>query len=321
LTFALWLSLGAPRGLVRASVCAFGLLCVLLLAPWDRLVSPNALPDTFGLSILTKLDARPVIVVTIAAPVVLAAAVLVPRRLIVLFPTFALALLVVGSIIASNDITSRAAAAQASIVGSPANWIDRTVSHPVAYIYAGEMYWNTVWEERFWNRRIDTVLSLNPATVPGPMPQLRTTVGPTGALPIRERYVVASDLLTFFGTPIAHLAQTGLDVSGLTLWRLDGKPRLATVTHNVLPNGDMVGPATIDVYDCHRGTLELTLLPKSSTAVNVLFDGLSVLHANVSGLSAWHGSVAARPSSRSLLCRFTIAGGTLLGSTRIAFVR
>jgi Dolichyl-phosphate-mannose-protein mannosyltransferase len=321
LTFALWLSRGAPRGLVRTSACTFALLCLLLLAPWDRLVAPVALPDTFDLALLSQLHARPATVVAIAAPILLAAAVLLPRGLIALLPTFALALLVTSSVVGSNKIAASASAAQANIVGSPANWIDRAAVGPVAYVYAGERSWNTVWEERFWNRRIDTVLSLSPATVPGPIPERKVAVGSSGALPIRERYVVASDPLTFFGTPIGHLAQTGLEVSGLTLWRLEGRPRLATVLLNVQPNGDMIGPATLNVYDCRRGTLELTLLPKVSRVVRVLLDGRPVVRANVAGLQVWHGSISAHPSSRSRLCRFTIAGGTLLGSTRIAFVR
>jgi hypothetical protein len=153
------------------------------------------------------------------------------------------------------------------------------------------------------------------------MPQRQVAVGFDGRLPTRDRYVVASNRLAFRGTPVAHLAQSGLDVSGLTLWKLAGAPRLSTVEHDVLPNGDMVGPATIDVYDCRGGRLELTLLPKKTKQLEILYDGLPIRHVDFDNQGVWHESIPAPPSSTPRLCRFTIAGGSLLGSTRIAFVR
>jgi hypothetical protein len=200
------------------------------------------------------------------------------------------------------------------------DWIDRTATGRVTYVYAGESYWNSVWFETFWNQRVEDVLSLAPATVPGPMPQVHATIAPNGALPITDRFAVANNRLAFVGSSSGHLAEAGLDVSGLTLWHLDGQPRLSTSTNGVLPNGDIVGPATVDVYDCGAGRLELTLLPKASTVVRVLLDGHLATRAQVKGRLVWHGTVPARPRP-GRRCRFTILGDSLLGSTRIAFVR
>jgi hypothetical protein len=83
----------------------------------------------------------------------------------------------------------------------------------------------------------------------------------------------------------------------------------------------MVGPAVIDVYDCRGGSLELTLLPKAAHVLQILFDGVPVRRANVTGTAVWHGSIPAPRRSTPTLCRFTILGAPLLGSTRIAFVR
>jgi hypothetical protein len=321
LTFMLWVNRGVREGLVRTVACAFALLCLLLLAPWDHLVSANALPDTFGIAVLYRIRHPGVeTLVTVGALAVLTLIVVLPRRLAPLLAFIAFAFLVISSVVASNEISTAVAASQRNIVGSPANWIDRATASSVAYVYDGETYWNTAWEETFWNRRIDRVVSLAPSSVPGPIPQVSATPGSDGALPLHEQYVVASNRLTFIGAPIAHLTQTGLDVSGLTLWRLSGKPRLSTVTHNVLPNGDIQGQATIDVYDCVRGNLELTLLPKATTVLRVLFDGLPVRRVNLSG-TPWSGSIPARPEANPTECTFTIVGGALLGSTRIAFER
>jgi hypothetical protein len=165
------------------------------------------------------------------------------------------------------------------------------------------------------------VLSLNLARVPGPMAQTPLVLGPDGRLEVPERYAVASDHITFVGTPVAHLTQTGLDDTGLTLWQLDPPGRVSTITHNVLPNGDMTQPASIDVFGCTGGHLELTLLPKSTDVLEIQLDGRVALHRRIGGQSVWRGSVPAAPSRKPRQCTFTIVPNQLLGSTRIDFVR
>jgi hypothetical protein len=321
LVLAVWLAHGAPRPLIRTLVASFALLCLLLLTPWNRLVSLDALHDSFSLALLLNLHVKPVTVITIAAPVALAAAVLIPRRVALALPVAAFALLVAMTVTASNDVSAHAAADRADIVGPTPDWVDRAASGSVTYVYAGEAYWNSVWLERFWNRDVKHVVTLAPATVPGPMTQRQARVPVDGRLPVDDHYALAANELTFIGSPVAQLAQNGLDVSGLTLWELNEPARLSTVTHNVLPNGDMVGPATVDVYDCRNGSLDLTLLPKATQTLTILFDGLPVRHVDLGGQAVWHGSIPVPRSTTPRLCRFTIEGGSLLGSTRIAFVR
>ncbi|HKU59248.1 MAG TPA: glycosyltransferase family 39 protein [Gaiellaceae bacterium] len=315
LTLMVWLTRERDPP-IRMILCAFGVLCVVFLAPWNHLVSANALPDSFDLALLYRIG-HPATVAAIGSLVVLTLAV-VSRRLSVVA---VLALLVASSVVASNEISSAVAANQRNIVGTPANWIDRAADGPVTYIYDGEQYWNSVWEERVWNSKLTRVVSIAPSSVPGPIPQSKASPAADGSLPIQTRWVVATDRLTFIGTRVAHLTQTGLDVSGLTLWHLAGPPRLATVETGVLPNGDMVGQAQVDVYGCQHGELQLTLLPKETSVLRVLFDGLPVLRADISGRDSWSGSVRARPESQPVQCRYTILGGPLLGSTRIAFAR
>jgi hypothetical protein len=321
LTLALWLARGAPRRLVAAVVTAFGLACVLLLAPWDRLADATALPDTFDVATLYKLDSLgPANVMTVAGLVLLALCVAARRRLVFVLPLAAAGVLVTNSVVASDVIEAQVDANQANVVGPTRDWIDRAAHGPVAYLYDNETYWNSVWQVKLWNKRLDRVLTVKPSAVPGPMPQSAVVIPPSGRLPISERYVVASDRIDFVGTPIAHLAQSGLDVSGLTLWRLTSPARVSTIANDVLPNGDMVGPASIDVYDCN-GRLELTLLPKETKTLRVRWNGLPALRADVAGRKVWHGSVPVPPSASPTQCRLTIIPQHLLGSTRIQFVR
>ena len=152
------------------------------------------------------------------------------------------------------------------------------------------------------------------------MPQRVVSIPPTGRLPIRERYIVASDPHAFAGTPVTHLAQVGLETAGLTLWRLSGPPRLTTVERGIQPNGDMTEPGFVRAYDCAGGRLQLTLLPKSTSVVTLRLDGRIVQRARIAGLPYWNGTIQV-PSSRSpRVCHFEIDGENLLGSTQITFV-
>jgi hypothetical protein len=321
LALALWISRGAPRPRVTAALVSFGMLCLLLLAPWNDLVTSDAFADTFDLTIFTRIDASSLDVVTVFALVAVALFALTPRRAVLVLPLLVLVVLVPASVVAAGQIEGAVNARQLSVVGPTPDWIDRNAAGNVTFLYGGEENWSTVWQERFWNRRLDKVLSIAPSRVPGPLPQTVFGVPIRGALPTRDRYVVAADRFSFAGTPVAHLAQTGLDISGLTLWKLRGTPRIDTIEGDVQPNGDMTQPATVSVYDCRGGRLELTLLPKSTRILRILLNNREVLSERIGGLPSWSGEVAVPPSGTPHVCTFTIVPQLLLGSTRIAFVR
>jgi hypothetical protein len=251
------------------------------------------------------------------AVVLLALFVLAPRAL----PVLVLAGLVASSAVASNKLASVVRFDQVNLVGSDRRWIDHAVNRPVAELYDGESYWNGVWQAMFWNRHLREVVALAPTRVPGPIRQRQEPVEADGRLDLRSRYVVASDTHAFVGTPVAHLAQNGLDVAGLTLWRLDPPARLSTITRGIRPNGDMIEPGHLTVYDCAGGQLQLTLLPKSTNLVRVLLDGRGALRAVIGGLPYWNGTVSVPRAPSPRVCHFTIEGQTLLGSTRVVFVR
>jgi hypothetical protein len=153
------------------------------------------------------------------------------------------------------------------------------------------------------------------------MQQQSVRLGADGRLGFPERYVVASTPHRFAGEPIAHIDQAGEDVGGLTLWRLDRPARLSTVQSGIRPNGDMTEPGVLRVYGCDGGRLELTLLPKDTRVVTVTLDGKVALRQNIAGLEYWNGTVGVPPSRKPRECLFKIQGESLLGSTRVEFVR
>ena len=222
--FALWLDRGAPRPRPAVFLVALSVLAMLLLTPWNHLVNVDALPDTFDIVILDRLGGdRAAWAVAAVALLLVVGIVTLHRRFLVALPVAMIVLLIGSSAVASNNLAARVAYDQHNLVGIPQNWIVRATHAPTAYFYDGESYWNGVWQVRFWNRNIGDVVSAAPARVPGPMPQRVIHVPATGLLPIKERYVVASDPHSFAGTPVAHLAQLGLDTGGLTVWHLTGR--------------------------------------------------------------------------------------------------
>jgi hypothetical protein len=321
LVFALWLARGLPRGRWVALPVCFAVLALLALTPWNKLVVIAALPDSFDTALVYRLSAHvdAATIVTLAGVALLACFAVVPRQAALALPAVMLTLLVATSVSASTLIVPLARADEQALLGSPRDWVDRAIDSDATYLYDGEPEWNSVWQQRFWNKRLAHVLTFPPTRVPGPMVQQAHAPTPSGLVAIRDRYAVATDRYTFFGTPVAHHAR-GVDLEPLTLWRLAAPARLSTVTTGFLPNGDLVGPGTVTAYSCAGGNLELTLLPKDTDVVTVTLDGAQVLRRGIAGLRSWHGAIPV-PASHKRTCHFTIKGGPLLGSTVVAFQR
>jgi hypothetical protein len=323
LAFGVWLARGAPRPRLLTGAVALTTLALLAAMPWRDLVIEEALPDTFSLSALYRLrDHDPAVVATLVAAVLLALFALVPTRLRLALPVVVGGALVWATIPAVKEIEARVHWDQTHLVGTPRNWIDvASGDHRVSYLYDGERYFNGVWQAVAWNHNINRVLSVAPTRVPGPMPQRTIEPANDGQLGVPAGYVVATTPHTFLGTPIAHIEQVGEEVAGLTLWRLAKPARLSTIESGIRTNGDMVEPGRLRVFDCAGGRLEMTLLPKATQVVTVRLDDRVVLRQRIGGLPYWNGTAYVPPSPRPRNCLFTIQGQSLLGSTRIEFVR
>jgi hypothetical protein len=321
LVFALWLARGLPRRRTVAVPVCFVTLAIVILAPWDRLIIADALPDSFGASLIYGLSTsiNPTTLVTFGCLALVVLFLVTPRRVALLLPAVVFALLAASSVSASRRVVSQAARDQQQLLGTPRDWIDRAVHDDVTYLYDGERTWNSVWQQRFWNDRITHVLSLAPARVPGPMDQVVHPIAPTGRLPISDWYVVAPDRFGFAGTPIAGHSR-GPDLPSLTLWRVDRPVMLSMVATGFQPNGDILGRGTIDAYSCAGGTFGLTVLPKSTDVVTILLDGKVALRQRIAGLPSANLSVQV-PASHRGVCHFTIDGGPLLGTTIRSFDR
>jgi len=320
--FSLWLARGTPRPRVAAPAVVLATAALMVTAPWQDLVAAEALPDTFGLAILYRLrDHDPASIVALAGGLALILFALVPRAMSAVLPALVLALLLAGSIAAAGEIRSRVIYDQVHLVGQPRDWVDRAARGGVTYVYDDEPYWNGVWQTTFWNERIDDVVTIGNAGVPGPLTQRTFAIRVDGRLPTHNRFVVASDGHTFVGNPRSHIVHDGTPSGGLTLWRLDEPARISMIRTGFYANGDIREHANLDAYDCDGGRLALTLLPKLTQVVTVMLDGKVALRASLAGKPFYDATVNVPRSARPRLCHFTIEAQALLGTTRIAFTR
>jgi hypothetical protein len=257
-----------------------------------------------------------------------ALAMLIPRPARIALPAVVALVLVTLSVLSTRQIDrlTRLDRAWVFDAGDP-RWVDRAADGPVTYLQAGTSFTAGLWKHAFWNRRIESVAYLTDAA---PVPPLAPTVvdmQPDGLLRtrggggVRAKLVVSPTEIELFGRPLAR-APRSTDTTGLTLWRAELPLRVSAVRTGVQPNGDFNGAASITVYGCEAGSLELILLGKTGGPVEVRANGIPRARPFLAPGGLWSGSVAAPPDAdgRSS-CVFELAGQGLVGSTRLEFVR
>lgn len=333
LGLALWLDRGAPRTYATAAAAGIAAAALVLALPYGRFVGEAAAPDSFTfaatLGLLRShpgLDATLLIGLPAAVAAVLPA--LLPRRALPALAAALLVALVVASVSASAEVRAQSRGRQLALVGTDPRWVDQAAGGPVAYVYGGSSYWNAVWENLFWNRRIRTVYDLPRDRVGGDLPQTALRVDGDGVLraggrPIPPRYLVAATNYTFAGTEVAEQPLTGFDQVGLALWRLSGSPRLLDAVTGLQPNGDLYDRARFVGYGCTSGSFVLTLLGKTDAQVDFFVDGALVRRVKTSPNVSAQVVLQARPQrvAGGAVCRLSIATNDLVGITRLELAR
>lgn len=317
LGLCIWLDRGAPRTRLVASGVALAGAAGVVLLPYGRLVHKGALQDAFMLVPLWEIGSYDLLV-GVGVAVVALLFVLYPRAL----PFVLAALFVLASVQASRFIAREADTLRTSFFAENPSWLDAAASGDVAYVYDGEPHWNAVWAHVFWNRRIDDIYVLPQARVPGPLPQRPVAPASDGALGVDDvpPFLVASTALTFFGTAVEIMAQQGLVQRGLVLWRVTPPLRLSTALTGVQGSGDIYGPASMTVYGCDSGALQLTLVAKGApVTVALTRNGEQYRVLELAAEEVWNGDVPPLPSGGT--CTFGLEPSGLVGSTRFQFAR
>ena len=229
------------------------------------------------------------------------------------------------SVSASREFADQSRIAAHTLVGAAPDGIDRTTSEPVAYLYDGGPAWKLPWLQALWNERIGAVLDLTPTRVPGPLPQGQLRLlGDDGALRLVDGSVpsapvfVAPAGMRLVGRELARKPGVG-GVPGLVLWQVLGEPRVAAWTQGVLPNGD-VGPggtATLDVYDCGRGTFSLVAVGRDDTKLTLASNGTTVATFDLWPRGEWKQTIQTPAGSKR--CTFSLSSSSLVHLRRFTW--
>jgi hypothetical protein len=323
---AAWLGGGAPRPRTATMLVALSTVWLLAWLPIGDLVSVATIVDAFTLIPLYRLAVRAPdvdldLLVTVTGATVAAALVLLPRRLLWLLPLVLAVGFAAASVSASRVVAARATLGQPGSVGPTPTWVDDAGSGEAVYLYTGDVFWTSVWETVFWNRRVRRVYDLLEAQVPGPMPQI--SVGPyedgrlvdkTGA-EVPGEHVVASDALRFVGRRVANAGNS------ISLWRAEPPLRLAQWTQNVRFDRTIDGQARVVVYACRGGSLELRLRAQAVRSVELRRDDRTYLRRALAAGETWSLEIPAAPKRPlgSRICSFDVLTDGSVLAARLFF--
>ena len=332
LVFALWIARGVPRPRPWIQIAALALAVPAVLLPVDRFAVQESALDAVSMIPLWRLAEASstqalelVYALTVGALVALA--VFLPSRLRVALPVVVALTLVTLSILSTRQIERLTHLDRAWVfdTGDP-RWVDEATTAPVTYLHASS-FSAGVWKHLFWNRRIVAVARLKSSAPLDPLAPVNVELGPDGLLravdgrAFQPGLVAAPTDFDLAGERIAQ-APRSTDLAGLTLWRIDQPLRLLTSRTGVQPNGDVLGKAQITVYSCGRGRLELTLLGKQGTPIELRVNGITWARPQIASGAVWNGSVPSPPDADGQsLCVFELVSPGLVGSTRLEFVR
>ncbi len=324
-----WISRGAPRALPLVLPVWALVVVGAATVPITQLATPETLPNAPTAAALMRLGSdgweRTALVGAALAAGVLVLA--LPRRLAWVNAVVVGVGLVLLSIDAGDRIAEASAHEERVAIGSEsATWLDDDGLDHATLLVTGDRLWTATARTIFWNRGIDEVVRLAPATLPFPPVTASVGIGPDGTLADRlgvelERpLVVTPSTITLVGTEVAARAAGESEAYGLTVWRPDRPVRVALRTEGFLPNGDFSGTARITVYACRQGTLDVTVLGKSGDPIEARVDGFAVQRLDTpNGTSATYHVPAPPYADGTRPCVFELENPGYAGTTTITF--
>ncbi len=323
-----WISRGAPRALWLALPTWLLIVAGAAAVPMAQLASAETLPNAPTPAGLTALGSDSARAVLVAGAVVAGALFFaLPRRFAWVTAAIVGMCLALVSVDSGRRIADASAHEQRVSIGSaPATWLDDAGLDDVSLLDTGDRLWTATARTVFWNRAIDEVLRLEPATAPFPPVAtpvgiesngvLRTATGATLDRPL----VAAPSTLTLAGEKVAERPAGDSEAYGLAAWRPDGPVRVVLRTEGFLPNGDFTGTARVTVYGCRPGTLDVTILGKSGDPIDARVDGIDVQRLDTPNNQAITHRIPAPPNADgSTTCVFELVNPGYAGSTTIAF--
>jgi hypothetical protein len=261
IALCIWIERGLPRERIAAA-CAVVAAALVGVVPYTGLLNGNATSDTLAFiplwtlqDTVTTLDEIGMVVVLVAIALTLLA-LLVPVRYALALPAAIFVLYALSLwAIETNPHGGIQHASIGALFGGTSNpdreWIDHAVGADanVGVIYdSPTMDKFTVWTNEFFNRSVHRVAYTADPT-PGGLPETRATIGADGFIHGlgQPQYVLTS--LALIGRAAARDK-----VKGLTVWRVDGRPRLQYRTSGIYPDGWTGRRASIALFKCKGHT-------------------------------------------------------------------
>jgi hypothetical protein len=328
LGLAVWIRRGAPRpAFVVAPLALFAVLLVATIPP-SRVGTALAAHDTLTVLPLAQLVAPAGeelrVLLVVGALAAAAAFLLLPRRLL------AGAVVVLGAAFLAISLASAADIDDLSEVErrhdfgtAEPTWVDDAGAGDAVLFDTGELPSTAISRLTFWNRSIRELVRLDDVPKRA-LPEVAVRIRRDGALTVAD----GSEVSAPWAVVPAGVALAGERVTlspptdvapGSGLWRVVEPLRLVSRATGFTPVGDFQR-ATVVVYRCGPGVLELTLLGKDGAPVVARVNGFPNETFEVPPLT--NRAVAIRPVgiTPGEPCVFELESAGLVGSTRVAWV-
>jgi hypothetical protein len=326
LGFVVWLERGAPRPAVVAVPLAAVAVLLVATVPPERIGTASAAHDALTVLPLARAlepageELR--VLLVLAAIGVAAAFLFLPRRLLPV-AVVALALAFAGTSLAgAHEIDELSATENLRDFGAAdQTWVDDAGAGSTLLFDTGELPSTAIARLTFWNRSIDQLARL--ADVPEQaLPQTPVEIRRDGALThavttgeVTAPYAAVPTTIAIGGERVEVTPQTEI-APGLALWRVDEPLRLVSRVGGLTPVGDF-RKATVVVYRCGPGVLEVDLLGKDGAPIVVHVNGLPHETFELPAGGARTFSIRPVLAVPGDPCLFELESLGLVGSTRM----
>jgi hypothetical protein len=224
-------------------------------------------------------------------------------------------LFVAVSVSASEEFIDRSQTARDAFTASQRDWVDRATTGSAAVLYDGISTWPLVWTQLLWNDRITSVIDLPTAHVPGPLPQRQLQILANdgelrlvgGAIPDSPLLAAPNDF-HFDGRRLVSAKPIRM-----SLWNLASPPRIRTWTQGLEPNGDLAqgGVATLDVFNCSRGTFHVVAIGRDNETLHLAKNGIPVTQTQLWPEGVWELTVKT-PAAAGARCTYSLSTTSLV---------
>jgi hypothetical protein len=323
-----WIARGGPRRARVVVPVALAAGAALASLPASRVRLEILVHDSFTLLPLDELAEQGELAfrggLVALGVVVTAALLLLPRRLLPLIAVAVAVGFVALSAGAARDIDRFSHLERLRDVGSAdPSWVDEARVSPVLLVDTGEQPWTAISRTTFHNRSIRRLARLEEVPERA-LPQSPVSIRVDGALvdgrgmEVSGPYVVLPATTAVAGERVATTQPTEV-APGAALWRVDEPLRVVSRVGGMTPVGDFQR-ATVVVYRCSGGALELTLLGKDGHPVRIKVNGFPWQTVEVAPGASWNGSIRPLVAPGGLPCLFELESDGLVGSTRVEWV-